>query len=119
LTGLLRKAVPLPVQVIAAVSAAGDNRVRIHIIKVSVLKAPVKGLLGLFHVSAVDLVKESIDGLEVKGNDLLLTTQKLLPPPHIRGHLTHISVVSSDIQVVLVMLRTTSNVWNCGAISSV
>lgn len=100
LTGLLRKAVPLPVQVLAAVSVTPDDRVRVHISKISVLKVPVKGLLGLFHVSVADLVKNSIDGLEVRENDLLLTTQKLLPPPHIRGHLTHISVDSPDIQVV-------------------
>jgi hypothetical protein len=100
LTGLLRKAVPLPVQVIAAVSATPDDRVRVHIGKISVLKVPVKGLLGLFHVSVADLVKKSIDGLEIQGNDLLIATQKLLPPPHIRGHLTHVSVDSPDIQVV-------------------
>lgn len=63
---------------------------------------PVKGLLGLFHVSVADLVKNSIDGLEIEGNDLLLTTQKLLPSSHIRGPLTHMSVDSPDIQVVFV-----------------
>ena len=100
LTGLLRKIVPLPVEVIASVSATSDDRVRVHIDKINVLKMPMKGLLGLFHVSAADLVKGNIEGVEMQGNDLLLTTQKLLPPPHIRGHLTRVSVDSPDIQAV-------------------
>jgi hypothetical protein len=100
LTGTLRKILPLPVQVIASVSANSDERVRVHIIKINVLKMPVKGLLGLFRVSAADLVKSNIEGMEIEGNDLLLTTQKLLPAPHIRGHLTRVSVDSPDIQAV-------------------
>jgi hypothetical protein len=86
--------------VIASVSVATDDRVRVHISKIDVLKLPVKGLLGLLHVSAADLVKSNIDGVEIEGNDLLLDTHKLLPPPHIRGHLTQVSVHSPDIQAV-------------------
>jgi len=100
LTGVIHKIVPLPVQVIASVSAARDDQVRIHILKIDVLKLPMKGLLGLLHVSAADLVKSKIDGVEIEGNDLLLETQKLLPPPHIRGRLTHVSVDSPDIEAV-------------------
>lgn len=99
LTGVVHKIIPLPVQVTASVSVAPDNRVRIRINKIEALKLPVKGLLGLFHVSAADLVK-NIDGVAIDGNDLLLDTLKLLPPPHIRGHLTQVSVDSPDIQAV-------------------
>lgn len=98
MTGTVHKIVPLPVQVTATVSAAPDDQVRVHIAKISVLKLPVKGLLGLFHVSAADLVKTNIGGVKVEGNDLLLDAQKLLPPPHIRGQLTQVSVDSPDIQ---------------------
>ncbi len=100
LTGIVHKIIPLPVQVIASVSVAPDDRVRIHIIKIDVLKLPVKGLLGLLHISAADLVKTNIDGVEIQGNDLLLDTHKLLPPPHIRGQLTQVSVDSPDIQAI-------------------
>lgn len=100
LTGVVHKIVPLPVQVIASVAVAPDDRVRVHIVKIDVLKLPVKGLLGLFHVSAADLVKTNIDGVKIEGNDLLLDTYKLLPPPHIRGHLTRVAVDSPDIQAV-------------------
>jgi hypothetical protein len=100
LTGTLHKLVSLPVEVIAAVSAEPDNRVRVHISKINVLKVPVKGLLGALHVSAADLVKTNIAGVEITGNDILLDTQKLLPPPHIRGRLTHVRVDSPDIEAV-------------------
>jgi hypothetical protein len=100
LTGVVHKIVPLPVQVIASLSATPDGRVRVHIAKINVLKLPVKGLLGLLHVSVADLVKTDIDGLKIEGNDLLLDTHKLLPPPHIRGRLTQVSVDSPDIQAV-------------------
>jgi hypothetical protein len=100
LTGTLHKVVPLPVQVIASIGAAAGNQVRIHILKIDVLKMPVKLLLGLFHVSTADLVKTNVDGLKIDGNDLILDTSKLLPPPHIRGQLTDVSVQSPDVQAV-------------------
>jgi hypothetical protein len=100
LTGVVHKIVALPVQVIASIAAAPGNQVRVHILKIDVLKMPVKGLLGLFHVSAADLVKTNIDGLQIQGNDLILNTRKLLPPPHIRGELKQVSVQSPDVQAV-------------------
>lgn len=100
LTGVVHKIIPLPVQVIASVSVDPDDRVRVHISKINVLKVPVKGLLGLLHISSADLLKSNINGIQVEGNDLLLDTYKLLPPPHIRGHLTRVSVDSPDIQAV-------------------
>ncbi len=98
LTGVLHKIIPLPVQVIASVAALPDDQVRVHIAKIDVLKIPAKGLLGLFHISAADLIKSKIDGVHIEGNDLVLDTQKLLPPPHIRGHLTRVWVDSPDIE---------------------
>jgi hypothetical protein len=100
LTAVVHKIIPLPVQVIASVAVAPDDRIRVHIDKIDVLKLPVKGLLGLLHISAADLVKTNVDGVQIEGNDLLLDTHKLLPPPHIRGHLTQLSVDSPDIQAV-------------------
>ncbi len=100
LTGTVRKIAPLPVQLIGEVSATSDNRIRVHVTKLDVLKVPLKGLLGLFRVSLVDLFKQSIDGVEVSGNDVFLDTQKLLPPPHIRGKLTKVHVVSPDIEEI-------------------
>jgi hypothetical protein len=98
MTGVVHKILPLPVQVIASLSVEPGDQIRVHIIKIDVLKVPLKGLLRLLHVSAADLVKSNIDGVNIEGNDLLLDTHKLLPPPHIRGQLTRLFVDSPDIE---------------------
>jgi hypothetical protein len=100
LSGTVRKIVPLPVQLIGEISAASDNRVRLHVTKLDVLKVPLKGLLGIFKVGLVDLFKPHVDGVEISGDDLFLDTQRMLPPPHIRGKLTQVRVVSPDIEEV-------------------
>lgn len=100
MTGTVRKIVPLPIQLMGEVSAVSDNRIRVHVTKLDVLKVPVKGLLGIFKVSLGDLFQQRIDGVEISGNDVFLDTQKLLPPPHIRGKLTKVHVVSPDIEEI-------------------
>ncbi|HEY6991135.1 MAG TPA: hypothetical protein VH369_22250 [Bryobacteraceae bacterium] len=100
LTGTLHKLIPVPIEVIAAVSAEPDDRVRVHILKINVLKVPIKALLGALHVSAADLVRSNLAGVEITGNDIVLDTQKLLPPPRIRGRLTEVRVDSPDIEAV-------------------
>jgi hypothetical protein len=82
------------------VSVASGNRVRVHVTSLAVMKVPLKGLLGVFKISLADLFKQRIDGVEVSGNDLFFDTQKLMPPPHIRGTLTQVRVVSPDIEEV-------------------
>ncbi len=100
LTGTLHKVVPLPVEVSASVAADPGDRVRVHIQKITVLKVPVKGLMKVLHISPADLVKSKIAGLEVQGNDIVLNTTELLPPPHIRGELTKVRVDSPDVEAV-------------------
>jgi hypothetical protein len=100
LTGTVRKIISVPVQLIGEVSATSDNRIRVQVIKLDVLKIPMKGLLGVFKVSLADLFKQNIDGVQIVGNDLFFDTHKLLPPPHIRGTLTNVRVISPDIEEV-------------------
>ncbi len=100
LTATVRKIVPLPIQMIGEVSATSDNRIHVHVVKLDVLKVPLKGLLGIFKVSLADLFKQNINGVEITGNDLFFDTLKLLPPPHIRGKLTQVHVVSPDIEEI-------------------
>jgi hypothetical protein len=100
LTGTLRKGIALPIRLSGTISATGDNRIHVHVTKLNVLKLPLKGLLGIFDVSVADLFHKSVDGLEVVGNDLFFDTQKLLPPPHIRGHLTKVHIVNPDLEEI-------------------
>ncbi len=101
LTGTLHKVVPLPVDVLGQIAALPDGRIQIHVTKIDVLKIPFKALLGGLHVTISDLFNsKDIAGLQVVGNDIFLDTQKLLPPPHIRGQLSAIHVMNPDLEAV-------------------
>jgi len=101
LRGTLHKIIPLPVELIATIGVAPGNRVQIHVNKINVLKIPLKGLLGGFHVEVANLFHPgNIPGIEVSGNDIFLDTQKLLPPPHIRGELTSVRIVNPDVEEI-------------------
>jgi hypothetical protein len=101
LNGTLHKVVPLPIEMIGNIAAAPGNRIHIHVTKLSVLKIPFKGLLGSFHITISDLFhSQGIPGVEVSGNDIFFDTQKLLPPPHIRGQLTKVHIVNPDLEEI-------------------
>ncbi len=101
LRGTMHDIVPLPIEMIATISVAPANRVQLHVTKLSLLKIPVKGLLGDFHLSVSSLFHPgSIAGIEVSGNDVFFDTEKLLPPPHIRGQLKSVRIVNPDVEEV-------------------
>ena len=101
LKGTLHKVIPLPVELLGTVAATSDNRIQLHITKLNVLKIPLKGLLGGLNVKLSDLIQpKGIPGIEVSGNEIFFDTFKLLPPPHIRGQLTKVRVISPDIEEV-------------------
>ena len=101
LRGTLHKVISFPVEMVGTLSVAPGNRIQIHVSKVHVLRIPFKGLLGGFHVTLADLFHpQSVAGLEVSGNDIVLDTQTLLPPPHIRGQLTKIHIVNPDLEEI-------------------
>lgn len=99
--GTLHKIVSLPVEVVGALSVGPNNLIQVHITKLKVMKIPMKGLLGGFHVSIADLFHpQGMPGVQVTGNDIIFDTVKLLPPPHIRGHLTSVRVANPDLEEV-------------------
>jgi hypothetical protein len=101
LQGTLRKLVSMPIELLGNVAAAPDNRIQVHVTKLSVLKIPLKGLLGELNINVSDLFHpKGISGIEVSGNDILFDTVKLLPPPHIHGQLNKVRVISPDIEEI-------------------
>ncbi len=101
LRGTVHKIVPLPIELDGTLAATPDGRVQFHIARIDVLKIPVKGLLGDFHVKLSDLVPaNTMPGIQIAGNDIFFDTQKLLPPPHIHGQLTSIRVRPPDLEVI-------------------
>lgn len=101
LTGTLHKGVPLPIEMTGTIAPANGNDIRVHISKISVLKIPVKGLLGDLHLTAASLMHPEVSsGIQVSGNDLLLDPQKLFPAPHIRGRLKTVRIVNPDLEEI-------------------
>ena len=101
LKGTLHKVIPLSIEMTGTLAIVPDNKIQIHVTKLDVLKIPVKGLLGDFHLKLADLFHpQGIAGLQVSGNDILLDTETLLPPPHIRGNLTAVRIVNPDLEEV-------------------
>jgi hypothetical protein len=101
LHGTVHKIVPLPIELVGNLSPTPDGRVQFHVTKLNVLKIPLKGLLGGFHVELSDLVHASnIPGVQIIDNDIIFDTQKLLPPPHIHGQLTSVRVSPPDLEVI-------------------
>jgi hypothetical protein len=99
--GTIHKIIPLPIEITGTLSVAPNNMIQIRVTKINVLKIPLKGLLGGFNIKVADLFQpESIPGIQVTGNDIVFDTVKLLPPPHIRGHLTAVRVSNPDLEEV-------------------
>jgi hypothetical protein len=101
LHGTLHKIVPLPIELNGTIAVAPANRIQLHVTQLSVLKMPVKALLGEFHLSISSLFRPgNISGIEVSGNDIFFDPVKLLPPPHIRGELTGVRIVNPDVEEI-------------------
>ncbi|HEV2708894.1 MAG TPA: hypothetical protein VGU67_01665 [Edaphobacter sp.] len=101
LHGTVHKIVPLPIELTGTLSPVPDGRVKFHVTKLSVLKVPLKGLLGSFHIELSDLIHASnVPGVQIVDNDIFFDTQKLLPAPHISGQLTSVRVRPPDLEVI-------------------
>jgi hypothetical protein len=100
LHGTLHKIISLPIELNGTIAAVPDNRIQMHVTKLSVLKIPLKGLLGGLHISISDLFPHDIPGVQVSGNDVFFDTQKLVPAPHIRGQLTSVRIVNPDLEEI-------------------
>jgi hypothetical protein len=101
LSGTLHKLlVPLPVEVVGTLSPATNGRIHFTVAKINVLKVPVKALMGGLKVEVNDIVgTKPVKGIEVSNNDIYLDTAQLLPPPHIRGQMSSITLKAPDAVV--------------------
>lgn len=103
LKATLHKGLSLPVEMVSEVAAAPDGRIRLHIVKLRVLKLPVKRVVESFHVNLADLIgAQRATSVEASGDDLYLDPVQILPAPAIRGKLTdaHIGSKTGDLVTV-------------------
>jgi hypothetical protein len=99
--GTIKKVVSFPIEILGSLDATPSGLVRLHVDHISVLKLPMKGLLGTFEVKLSDLVHSTnVPGVTISDNDIIFDTEKLLPPPHIHGQLTTVQVKVPDIEVI-------------------
>ena len=101
LHGTVHKMFTMPVEVNGTLTPAPEGQLRFHVNKLNVLKVPLKGLLGGFHIELADLAQvKDIPGIRVAGNDIFFDTRRLLPPPHIHGLITAVHVRPPDVEIV-------------------
>jgi len=101
--GKLRKAgASVPFTMKASVSVAGDGRLRLHTESVSALGVPAKKLLEIFGLSLDDVVKIKQErGIEIDGDDILISPGQALPPPEIVGTATRVDLESGKLHQIL------------------
>jgi hypothetical protein len=96
--GKLHSKGDIPFATAGTLSISDDGRIRVHTDKITALKIPVKGLMGLFGVELAGVVNTNkIAGIDTDKNDLMMDLGSLLPPPHIRGKLTGVRVEANEI----------------------
>ena len=97
-SGRLQKGVPVPFSMTAAISASSDGAMRLHANKIKAAGLPVKGLLDLLHLDVEDLMKMPANtGLRTDGDDVLIDTAAVLPPPRTEGRLRQVAVTGQSV----------------------
>jgi hypothetical protein len=99
-SGKLQKGVPVPFSMTATVSAAPDGSMRLHATKLKAVGVPVKGLLDLLGLDVGDLMKMPPgSGIRADGDDLLMDTAAMLPPPRTEGRLQSVTVTGNRLSM--------------------
>jgi hypothetical protein len=98
--GTLQKGVPVPFSMTATVSAAPDGSMRLHATKLKAVGVPVKGLLDLLGLDMGTLMKMPPgSGMRADGDDLLMDTAAMLPPPQTEGRLQRVVVAGNRLSM--------------------
>jgi len=88
----------IPFGTAGRLSTTPDGHLRVHTEKITALKIPVKGMMGLFGIELAKVVNTSkIDGMDADKDDLLMDLGGLLPPPHIKGKVTGVRIENNAI----------------------
>jgi len=98
LKGTLHKVTDLPFTITSSVSVTPDGKIRVHPTRTEILGLHVDQLmngLGLTLDKIIDLRKAK--GASVKGNDILLDPNAILPPPTMEGSITSVRVEGNQI----------------------
>ena len=101
--GKIKKGVEVPFSMTATVSVAPDGSMRLHATKLKAIGVPVKGLLDLLGLDVASLMKMPPgSGIRADGDDLLLDTAAMLPPPKTEGKLQKVAIASNRLTMHMV-----------------
>lgn len=93
MSGKMHKGVDVPFSSKAHVLASPDGRLLMRTDSMKALGIPSKGILELFGLKLDDLVDlKNRRGIEIDGNDILISPGLVLPPPEIRGKLRTVTL---------------------------
>jgi hypothetical protein len=97
-TGTLKKGIGIPFEMVGAMSATPDGKIRIHPTKMKAAHLPVKGLMKLFGLDMAKVINtRNTRGFTVDENDIILDPTLMLPPPKMRGRITAIRIQGDEI----------------------
>jgi hypothetical protein len=101
--GKIKKGIEVPFSMTATVSAAPDGAMRLHATKLKAIGVPIKGLLDLLGLDVADLMKMPPgSGIRADGDDLLLDTAAMLPPPRTEGKLQRVAVTGNRLTMHMI-----------------
>ena len=99
--GKLEKGIPIPFSMKASVAATPDGRLRLHAESISALGVPATRLLDLLGLELDDLVSlKERRGVDVADDDIVIDPGGVLPPPVMRGRLTHAEIANGELRQV-------------------
>lgn len=91
--GTIHKGVDLPFEIDGSVYATKDGRVGLHAERIKAARLPVKGLLDFLGKDVSTLIHDNQGrGIEARGDDIVLTPERLTPPPHIHGRVRRVDL---------------------------
>ena len=97
-TGTLKKGPGIPFEMVGAMSATPDGKIRIHPTQMKVAHLPVSGLLKLLGLDMAKMINTSkTRGMSVDDTDFILDPARMLPPPQMRGRITSVRVQGDEI----------------------
>jgi hypothetical protein len=101
--GKLRKGIDVPFTMKATVAPTADGRIRIHATSLKTVGLPVKGMLDFFGVELENLMKApSGRGLQIDGDDILLSPAEVLPPPATEGKVKEVRISGDRLVMTMV-----------------
>jgi len=96
--GILHKGVDIPFELTATLSVTPDGLIRVHPTSLKICSLDGTGLMRALRIELSDLIDLSkAKGAAVRGNDLVLDPNRLLPPPMIRGRLVGVRAANGQL----------------------